>query len=124
MTCLVSCIMESASSLAKNVSNRSQVSTYIVNTNGQTIQKHFFNRFLIYNLLLEVYKHLNHFPTKPWFSCVCCTSPLKTMWEKEKLLIMINFSFSHSIFYQFQKLSAIFIKFEIVIHRLFQFGRA
>ena len=46
--------------------------------------------------------------------CVCSTSLLKTLWEKEKLLITSNFSFSHSIFYPFGKLSAIFIKFRIV----------
>ena len=30
--------------------------------------------------------------------------------EKEKLLIMSNFSFSHSFFYLFEELSAIFIE--------------
>ena len=43
-------------------------------------------------------------------------SPLKTLREEEKLLLRSNFSFSHSVFYLFQILSAIFIK-------LFQFGR-
>ena len=41
------------------------------------------------------------FPNKPWFLRVCSTSLLKTQWEKEKLLIMSNFSFSHSVFYPF-----------------------
>ena len=40
-------------------------------------------------------------------------SPLKPLWEKGKLLVMSNFSFSH-VFLWFRKLSAIFIKFEIV----------
>ena len=31
------------------------------------------------------------------------------MWEKEKLLMMSNFSFSHSDFYPFKQLSAIFL---------------
>ena len=44
-------------------------------------------------------------------------------WEKEKLLVTNNFSFSHSVFYPFGKLSAIFVKFEIVDCKLFQFGR-
>ena len=44
-------------------------------------------------------------------------------WEKEKLLITSNFSFSHSVFYLFGKLSAIFIRFKIVVCKLFQFGR-
>ena len=36
------------------------------------------------------------------FLCVCSTSLLKTLLEKEKLLIMSNFSFSHSVFYPFR----------------------
>ena len=35
---------------------------------------------------------------------------------------MSNFSFSHSVFYPFGELSAIFIKFEIVVCKLFQIG--
>ena len=66
---------------------------------------------------------LNPFPNKPWFLRVCSTSLLKTLWEKEKLLITSNFSFSHSVFYLFRTLSAIFIKNEIVVCKLFQFGR-
>ena len=69
---------------------------------------------------------VNPFPNKPWFLCVCSTSPLKTLtsplktlWEKEKLLITSNFSFSHSVFYPFGELSAIFIKFEIVVFKNF-----
>ena len=65
----------------------------------------------------------NPFPNKPWFLRVCWTSLLKTLWEKKKLLVTSNFSFSHSVFYPFGKLSAIFIKFEIVVCKLFQFGR-
>ena len=33
-------------------------------------------------------QHFSPFPNKPWFLCVCCTSLLKTLWEKEKLLVM------------------------------------
>ena len=40
----------------------------------------------------------NPFPNKPWFLRVSITSPLKTLWEKEKLLVTSNFSFSHSCF--------------------------
>ena len=40
---------------------------------------------------------LNPFPNKPWFLCVCCTSPLRTLREKKKLLITSNFSFSLSV---------------------------
>ena len=50
-------------------------------------------------------------------------SLLKTLWEKEKLLIMSNFSFSHSVFYLSRELCTIFIKSEIVVCKLFEFGR-
>ena len=66
---------------------------------------------------------LNPYPNKPWFLRVCNNGLLKTLWEKEKLLVMSNFSFSHSVFYPFGQLSAIFIKFEIVVFKLFQFKR-
>ena len=58
------------------------------------------------------------FPNKPWFLRVCSKSLLKALWEKEKLLVMSNFSFSCSVFYPFGKLSAIFIKFKIVVCKL------
>ena len=48
---------------------------------------------------------------------------MKTMWEKEKLLLTTNFSFSHNVFYPFGELSANLIKFKIVVSKLFQFGR-
>ena len=44
---------------------------------------------------------INPFPNKPWFLRVCSTSLAKTLWEKEKLLVTSNFSFSHSVFYPF-----------------------
>ena len=65
----------------------------------------------------------NPFPNKPWLSHVCNTSLLKTWWEKEKLFIMSNFSFSKRVFYPFGELSAMFIKFKIVICKLFSFGK-
>ena len=37
--------------------------------------------------------------------------------------IMSNFSFSHSVLYMFGELSAIFIKYKIVVCKLFQFRR-
>ena len=60
-------------------------------------------------------KQLNSFPNKPWFLHVCSTSLLKTLWEKEKLLVTSNFSFCHSVFNPFGEISAISIKFEIVV---------
>ena len=65
----------------------------------------------------------NPFPNKSWFLRVCSTSFLKTLWEKEKFLITSKFSFFHSVFYPFVELSAIFIPFEIVVCKLFQFGQ-
>ena len=50
----------------------------------------------------------------PWILRVCSTSLLKTQWEKEKLLVTSNFSFSHSVFYLFEELSAIFNKLKSV----------
>ena len=43
--------------------------------------------------------------------------------EKEKLLLTSNFYFSRSVFYLFGEFSAIFIKYEIAVCKLFQFGR-
>ena len=59
----------------------------------------------------------NPLPKKPWFLRVCGTSLLKTLWKRR------NCSFSHSVFNHFRELSAIFIKFDIVVCKLFQFGR-
>ena len=64
----------------------------------------------------------NPFPNKPWLLRVCSTSLLKTLREKKKLLVTSNFFFSHIVFYPFVEISAIFIKLEIVVCKLFQFG--
>ena len=73
------------------------------------------------NLMQECFLTLTY-PNKPWFSCVCSTSLLKTRWEKEKMLFTSNFSFTQC-FFLFGELSAILIKFIIVVCKLFQFGR-
>ena len=59
------------------------------------------------------------FPNKPWLLRVCSICLLETLWEKEKLLVLSNFSYSHSVFYPLRELSAIFNKFEIVVCKLF-----
>ena len=41
----------------------------------------------------KVMANVNPFPNKTWFLRVCRISLLKTLWEKEKLLEMSNFSF-------------------------------
>ena len=77
----------------------------------------------VFKPVIDKNRHFNPFQNKPWLLRVCSTSLLKTLWEKEKLLKKCNFSFSRSVFYLSVELSAIFIKFEIVVCKLFQFGR-
>ena len=43
--------------------------------------------------------------------------------EEEKLLVTCHFSFPYIVFYPFGELSEIYIKFVIVVCKLFQFGR-
>ena len=57
------------------------------------------------------------------FLRVYSIGPFKTLWEKEKLLVTSNFSFSHRVFYSFGELSAIFITYKIVVCKLFESGR-
>ena len=64
----------------------------------------------------------NSFPNKPWFLRVYRTSLLKTLLEKEKLVVKSNFSFSRFVFYPFGEVYAVFVKFEIVVCKLFKFG--
>ena len=40
-----------------------------------------------------MFELFNPFSNKPWFSCAFSTSLLKTLWEKEKLLVMSNSPF-------------------------------
>ena len=85
---------------------------------------HFFKTIYLSPLLLpHMITKCSPFPNKPWFLNVSNTSLLKTRREKEKSLVTSNFSFSHSVFYTFGKLSAISFKFEIVVCNLFDFGR-
>ena len=79
--------------------------------------------FVKRNLAYDSASVFNAFPNKPWFLRVCCTTLLKTLWEKQKLVVTSNFSFSHSVFYLFGELVAIFIKSKIVICQSFEFGR-
>ena len=57
--------------------------------------------------------------TSPGFYVSSRISLLKTLWEKEKLLVTSNFSFSHSVYYPSENFFAIFIKIEIVVCKLF-----
>ena len=58
-----------------------------------------------------------HF-NKPLFLCICSTSLLKTLLEKEKLLVMSTFSFFHSVFCPFGELCSFYIKFIIFLQTL------
>ena len=55
-----------------------------------------------------VWEWVNPFLNKPWFLPVWSTNFLKTLRIKEKLLITSNFSFSHSVLYQFIRTSCNF----------------
>ena len=72
--------------------------------------------------ILGIHYEINPFPNKPWFLRVCSTGLLKTLSEKEELLVTSNFSFSHSVSYPYEELSFIFIKFKTVGCKLFKFG--
>ena len=68
-------------------------------------EKYFSTLSFLWNLTYpRLMAFLNPFPNKPWFLRVCSISLLKTPWEKEKLLVTSNFSFSHSVFYPFKKI--------------------
>ena len=57
---------------------------------------------------------MNPFTNKPRILRVCYTGLLKTLWDKEKLLV-IPTVFSHNVFYPFVELS---VKFEIIVCKL------
>ena len=42
-------------------------------------------------------EYINTFPHKHWFLRVCKKKAFETLWEKDKLLVTSNFSFSHSV---------------------------
>ena len=58
--------------------------------------------------------------TSPCFYVSAVQIFLKTLWEKEKLLVTSNFSFFPRVYYPFEDLSAIFMKLKIVVCKLFQ----
>ena len=64
---------------------------------------------------------INPFSNKPLLLSGWSRSLLKTPWEKEKLLLKSNFSFSRCVSYLSGEPSAIFIKFEIVFCKVFGF---
>ena len=67
-------------------------------------------------------RSINLFPNKHLFLRVCSTSLLKTLREKEKLLVTSDFSFFQSVS-TYLKNFLVLLSFEIVVCKLFQFGR-
>ena len=63
---------------------------------------------VIMTLFIARFLLINPWSNKPLFLCVCITSLLKKLQEKEKLLIISNFSISQTAFYPFRGLSTIF----------------
>ena len=87
---------------------------------------------ICFNRVYESLKLFNPFPNKPWFLRVGMS--LKTMWEKEKLLVTSSSFFFHIVFYPFGELYAlvfypfgefyaVFIKYDIVVCKLCQFEK-
>ena len=64
----------------------------------------------------------NPFPNKPWFLHVYGTSLLKTLWEKEKMLVTSIFSFSNSVFYSIKEINHQLSNTEFTVCKCFQFG--
>ena len=55
--------------------------------------KHFLLSFACFRKIISIWVDeklaiVNAFPNKPWFLRVSCKSLLKTLWEKEKLLVL------------------------------------
>ena len=61
----------------------------------------FHSVFYHFGELSTIFIKLNPLPHNDTFWRPWETSLLKTLWEKEKLLVTSNFSFSHSVFYPF-----------------------
>ena len=68
---------------------------------------------------------LNPFPNFPWFSHVCSAmyKSFGNTVEKGKVAHDERFLLFHSVFYSFEEPYAIFIKFYIVVCKLFEFRR-
>ena len=75
-------------------------------------------RFIMTNYIyskqvIKSLRILNTLSNKPLSLRLCSKSFVKTLLEKETLLVTSNFSFSHGIFFPFGELSTIFIKLKI-----------
>ena len=59
--------------------------------------------FLLHTVFTGFVPSINPFPTKPWFSHVCSTCLMKTVWEKEKLFVDEQFLFSSQVISPFPR---------------------
>ena len=102
--------------------NSRKLSRWVENTAGKG-ELALYEQFLLFSPCFQkacfpgpskgviVWEWVNPFPNKPWFLHVCSTKILKTLLVKEKLLVMSNFSFSHSVFETFWRTSRHFHQF-------------
>ena len=72
---------------------------------------------------VSLFVYVNPFPSKPWFLRVCRRSLFENTVGKGEIARNEQFLLFHGVFYPLEERSAIFIKFEIVVCKLFQFGR-
>ena len=70
---------------------------------GPSLEKGDYNGGQIYISFFIFFStsELTHTHTMTPFDSPGKQAPLKTLWEKEKLLVTSNLSFSHSVFYPF-----------------------
>ena len=73
--------------------------------------------------ILSFGKDLNLSLSKSWFFMYLQKNSFENTAGKGKLLVTSNFSFSLSVFYPFGELSAIYVKFRIIVCKLFEFRR-
>ena len=73
---------------------------------------------------MDVLNWLNAFPNMPEFLRVCSTSRLKTLWGKGEIARNDQFLLVPQWFLPVWKPPVIYIKFEIVVCKLFEFGQS
>ena len=81
-----------------------------------------FLHFFLLCKLISVNAKFNSLPHSPDFKRPCIRSLLKTLWEKEKLLVVSISSFSNTVFYTFQNKFQVFSHIYCVLCKCFTFG--
>ena len=80
---------------------------YVFSFSSFEVHNLLFGRFPVYLCEICGLYLFNPFPNKPWFLHICSTSLLEAMWEKEKLPVMGDSSFSERFYTCFEKISAV-----------------